>query len=326
MTTYIGRLLSIGVGRETGRGLGVAPTYLLPDVSFSFDDKVVKAREIAGIGNIADNDAALVTTKFGAGDLEGEVRDKSFGLLLYSALGTCSTTGPTDSAYTHAFSLAQTNTHQSLALVVNDANTKEQYRLVMLDTLELRSELDDVLKYTASFLSKKGDASGATMPTLTAENKFTKKHLSFKVAANIAGLAAATAISVKSLRLTISKNAMLNDVLGTAEPEEIYNRSFGVEGEVTLNYTDETYKNYMRDGNYKSLEIKFTNTDAVLGAGSTNPALTIQMPRVDFFEWQPDYTLDEVVTQRFSFKAMRDVANSLEPISTCSLVNAVTSY
>lgn len=325
MTKYIGRLLTLGVAKESTRGVGVAPTYIIPDVSFSFDDKVVKVRETAGIGSIADSDNVFVTTQYGAGDLEGELRDKSFGLLLYSMLGSYSVAGPTDSAYTHSFTLSETNTHQSLCFTVNDPNTKELYRLVMMDRLEIMSELDEVVKFSASFMSKKGDGSTATMPTLTAENKFTKKHLSFKVASDIAGLSAATAVSLKSLRLTISKNVVLDDVLGTAEPEDILNKQISIEGQIKLNYTDETWKNYMRNNTTKAMQIAFTNTDATIGA-STRPSLTMQFPKVDFFEWEPDYSLDDIVTQTISFKAMRDVTNSLAPISTCQLVNAVTTY
>jgi hypothetical protein len=326
MTSYIGRLVKIGVSKETTRGAGANPTYVVPNVSFSFDDKVTKVRETSGIGYLSDSDAGMVVSRYGAGDLESEIRSSSFGLFLYNVMGSLTTTGAVDEAYTHAFSLSETNNHQSLCLTVEDANTKEQYRLAMIDTLEINATLEDVVKFTASFLSKGSDSSTATMATLSSESKFTKKHLSFKVADEIGDLASATGVSLKSLRLTVSKNTVTNDVLGTAEPEDIFNRQFSVEGEIQLNYTDETWKQYFTNGTYKAVEIKLTNTDEVIGAGSTNPSLTIQMPRVDFFEWQPDYTLDEVVTQTLTFKANRDVANSLAPISTCSLVNGVASY
>ena len=114
-------------------------------------------------------------------------------------------------------------------------------------------------------------------------------------------------------------------MLGTAEPEDILNRQLAVEGELTLNYEAETYKNYMKDGNHKAMEIAFTNTDKIIGA-ATNPLLKFQMPRVDFFDWEPSYDNDEIVTQKVSFKASRDVANAQEIIHLCQLINEVTSY
>ncbi len=328
MSKYIGRLVNLGVARETTRGAGAAPVYELPTTSFSFDDKVVKARSNGALSNIADSEEAFVTTKYGQGDLEGEIRAKSFGLFLYAMLGSLATTGPTDTAaYTHAFTVSQSNQHQSLCFVVHDENTTELYKLVMLESLEIIAELDQVVKFNASFMSKAARDTGLTVPAVVSENKFTKKHLAIKLATDISGLAAASAISIKSLSLKISKNVALDDALGTAEPEDILNRQLAVEGELTLNYEAETYKNYMKDGSYRAMEIDFLNNDAVItGCATTYPELKIQMPKIDFFDWEPAYDLDEIVTQKISFKANRDVANAQEIIHSCQLINSVVSY
>lgn len=325
MSKYIGRLVQLGVGKETVRGGGATPTYHIPRTSMSFDDKVVKARSVGSLGKLEDSEEAFVTTKYGQGDLEGEIRSDSFGLLLYALLGSLSTAGPTDSAYTHSFSLSHSNQHQSLSFVVVDSNSSELYKLVMLDSMEITAELDQVVRYSASFMSKQGGTTGLTVPAVTDEYKFTKKHLSLKLAANTGALSGATAISLKSLTLTISKNVVLDDVLGTAEPEDILNRQLSVEGEFELNYEDETYKNYMKNGTARAMEIAFTNTDELIGA-STRPSLKFQFPNVDFFDWEPAYDNDEIVKQKISFKASRDVANNADAISLCQLVNDVASY
>jgi hypothetical protein len=325
MSKYIGRLLQVGVAKEGTRGAGAVPIYHLPHTAFSFDDKVVKARSVGSLGYLADSEEAFVTTKYGQGDLESEIRIKSFGLFLYAMLGSLSTTGPVDSAYTHLFTISQSNQHQSLCLTMVDSNTSEIYPLVMLDELEIVAELDEVVKFTASFMSKIGRTTTATVPAVVSESKFTKKHLAFKIATDISSLAAATAVSLKSLSLKVSKNVSLDDVLGTAEPEDILNRQLSVEGELTLNYEAETYKTYQNDGTSKAVEITFTNNDDTIGA-STRPSLKIQLPKVDFFDWEPDYSLDDIVSQKVSFKASRDVANAQDIIYLCQLVNSVVSY
>lgn len=326
MAKYIGRLVNLGVAPEASRGAGAAPVYHLPKNDFSFDDKIVKARSEASLGKISDSEEAFVTTNYGQGDFGGEIRSKSFGLLLYAMLGSKSVSGPTDEAYTHSFTLSHSNQHPSLSFVVADANTTELYKLVMLDSLEITAELDQVVQYTTSFMSKKGNATGLTVPSAVVEDKFTKKHVAVRVATDVSGLAAATALSIKSLTLSISKNVTLDDVLGTAEPEDILNRQISVEGQIMLNYEDETWKNYFRNGTYRSMEIKMVNTDETLGGGSTNPSLTIQMPKVDFHEWSPEYGLNDISTQTISFKANYDLTNGADIISLCQLVNDVASY
>jgi hypothetical protein len=325
MAKFIGRLVKLGIDRETVRGAGASAVYQIPRVAFTFDDKVVQARSIGSLGYLADSEEAFVTTKYGQGDVEGEIRSKSFGLFLYAMLGSLSTTGPVDSAYTHAFTINESNQHQSLCFVVTDENTREIYPLVMLDSMEITAELDAVIKFAASFMSKCSRDTVETVPAVVTESKFTKKHLQFRIADNIAGLAAASAISLKSLSLRIAKNVTLDDVLGTAEPEDILNRQLAVEGTLTLNYEAETYKNYMKNGTSKAVEIYLLNTDDTIGS-STRPSLKIQLPKVDFFDWAPDYGLEDIVTQTVSFKANRDVANAQNIIYLCQLVNDVASY
>lgn len=325
MSKFIGRLVNVGIAKETVRGAGAAPVYEYPFTSFSFDDKIVKARSQGSLSNIADSEEAFVTTKYGEGDFEGEIRSKSFGLLLYALLGGYSVSGPSDSAYTHSFTVSQSNQHQSLSLVVDDPNNVELYKLVMLNELEITAELDQIVMFSASFMSKCARETGLSVPGVVAESKFTKKHLAVKLASDIAGLSGASALSIKSLTLTIGKNVTLDDIIGTAEPEDILNQQLSVEGELTLNYEDETFKNYMKNGTNRAMEIAFVNNDDTIGA-STRPSLTIQLPKVDFFDWEPTYDNDAIVTQTISFKANRDVANSQEIIHLCRLINDVTSY
>lgn len=325
MTKYIGRRIKVGVARETSRGAGASAVYQLPQTDFSHDDKIVQARSVGSLGNIADSEEAFVTTKYAEGDLEGEIRSKSFGLLLYAMLGSLSTGAVVDSSYTHSFTVSHSNQHQSLAFVVADPNTTELFKLVMLNELEIIAELDQVVTFKASFMSKVSRDTGLTVPDVVAESKFTKKHVNVKIASNIAGLSGATPISVKSLSLKIMKNVTMDDILGTAEPEDFLNQQLAVEGELTLNYEAETYKNYQNNGTNRALEISMVNTDATIGSG-TRPSLTIQLPKVDFFDWEPDYNNDEIVSQKISFKANHDVANGQEIIHLCQLVNDVASY
>lgn len=325
MAKIIGRQIDLGVAVESTRGTAVAPQFWMPRVDFSFDDTVELFNVNSSLGRLADANQAHVLTKWGEGDIGAEVRDVSIGPVLYAALGTLSTSGPSDSAYTHAFSLQDSTQHKSLTLTVDEDNATNQYALCMLNTLEFNMELDGILNFTANFMGKTSTGASATA-SYSAENKFVKKHLGFKLAANIAGLSGASAISLKSLTLTLTKNVEADNTLGTVEPEDFLNKQFSVEGSVTLNYEDETYKEYMRGETYRAMEIAWTNTDETIGAGSTNPSLTIQLPRVRFFDWERDMSLDDVVPQTIGFKGYYDITNSLEPISTCELVNGQTSY
>lgn len=325
MSKYIGRLVKVGIAKETSRGDGASPTYTLPFAKLSFDDKIVQARSTGALGALADSEEAFVTTKYGQGDIDAELRSKSIGLILYALLGSYSVAGPSDSAYTHSFSIAETNQHQSLSFVIQDPTTTELYKLVMIDSMKIQAALDKVVTYTLGFMSKCARDTGLTAPAVVAESKFTKKHINVRLADNVAGLAAATPLALKSLNFNVMKNVAMDDILGSAEPEDFLNNQLAVEGDFELNYDAETFKTLFKNGTYKAMQLSFVNTDDTIGAG-TRPSLTIVCPKVDFSPWEPNYDLDKIALQKISFKASKDIANSLNIISSCQLVNDVSTY
>lgn len=320
MSKFAGRQVKIGVAKEGTRGVAAIPTYWMPHADFGFADQVNRARVQSGVGTLEDSEQAHNTTKWAEGDLGAEVRDRAIGFLLSVMLGTVSTSDddPEAGVYTHTITLEDSVQHPSLTLTVVDPNTTEAYRNVMLSTLEFTQDVDNVLQMSATFMGKKGVGASATTD-YTAENKFSKQHAQFRVATALGGLTAASNLSFKSFSLTLNTNVEADDVLGTAEPEDFHNRQLSVEGSMTLNYEDETWRNYQNNKDYKALRAQWENTDITIGS-STNPLLRFQMPRVDFFDWTPNYALDEIVSQDISFKANRDIENDQDMI-TATVIN-----
>lgn len=316
MSKFVGRLGTVGIAKEATSGTIVTPTMYVPFNSISFDDKVTTAREEEGLGRIEDSDSNLVTNKYGEGDLEFDLNDLNLGVLLTSLIGASpnSTGGPT---YTHAFTLANTNTHKTISLAYQDPDQTKIFPFTMIDGLEITVEPEGIAKAKASFKSRVSrDWATLTPSYTTLGNKFLHQHLSFKTASNIAGLAAASSQSLKKLSLKIMANSEFDNVTGTVEPEAILNHQFSVEGEITLNKTDDTYRQLMLGGTYKSIEIAFNR--------ASNSSLTIQLPRVDFTEWEQDRGLNDIVGQTIQFKGNYDSANAQAIITTCSLVNTNT--
>lgn len=313
MSKFVGRLGNVGVAKEATSGTIVTPTFYVPFNSISFDDKVTTARETEGLGRIEDSDANYVVNKYGEGDLEFDLNDLNLGVFLTSLLGASPTTsgGPT---YAHAYALANTNTHKTISLAYQDPDQAKIFPFTMIDSLEITVEPDGIAKAKASFKSRVSrDWSTLTPSYTTLGNKFLHQHLVFKTAANTAGLAAASAIPLKKLTLTISANSDFDNVMGTVEPEAILNHQYSVEGEITLNKQDDSYRQLMLAGTYKAIQVKFDR--------ASNSSLDIQLPRVDFTEWEQDRGLDDIVGQTIQFKGNYDSANATAVISTCTLTN-----
>lgn len=323
---WIGRRQSIGIAKESVRGVGVAPSYWLNVLNFSFRDVPAKALSEASFGRITGGDQSPVTMIHGEGDMEVELGDQSFGLILYALLGTVSTTGPADtSAYTHEFSLANTNQHQSLSITTIDPIGDLIYELAMINSLSISIVPDSIISYTVSFLSKGSASSEENTASYTSENKFVGRDLTFKLADTTGGLGAASEVKVKSLTLNIEKNAELSATLSTLHPEDIVNKLFTINGEIVLDYEDRTYFDYITSDDYKSVRINLTGRTVITGSASTYPSWTLDLSKVSFDSFDPDFSLNEIVTQTLMFNALYSTENS-DVINACTLVNGVSSY
>ena len=324
MTKYIGRLKNVGLAKESSRGTAVAASHWLPKAKISFFDKASKHKGQLSYGVIGEGADAPKIMEWAEGVIEGDFLDKPFGLILLAAFGTLNTTGPSDSAYTHTYSLENTAQHDSLTITLQDPDRSDQYALAMLDSLQFDMKPDDVVTFQAVFKARTGRSIAAATPSYVATNKFLGRHASVKIATLASGLSAATALSLKSLQLKVSKNAMMNNVLGTVWPDDILNGKFEITGSFELDLDDQTYRQLMLDGSYRALRISLTNSDVLIGATS-RPSFTLDLSRVHFEEWEPAGDNDEIVTQKITFTALYDITNS-NIINSCTLVNAQASY
>jgi len=321
MTKFAGRRGSLALAIEDSRGVPPSSAndyFWVPYSTLSFKDNVEEARENQGMGVLADGDSKYVVMKMGEGEIEAQLYDKALGVVLAGLTGALPSSSG-GNPYTHDFTLTNSNQHQSVAIYWKDPDRSDMFKLGMLDSFQISVEPSGIVNYTIGYKSKVADEWTSLTPSFTSlGSKFLHQHLQVRLASAVGDLSGATAISLKNLELTISKNTVFDSVMGTIEPEDILNQQIAVEGTLELNLEDDTYRDYMLNGTYRAMEIKLLK--------DANSSLTLQFPRVDFSEWEPDYSLDEIAKQSINFKANYDAANALDIISTCDLVNTQSSY
>ena len=324
MSKFIGRTADIGFAIETTRGTAEASAdFWVPKLSMSYDDGVEQAIDESSVGVIEDATGAAVVGKFAEGEIEGNLYDESFGVLLLATFGSVSTTGPTEtSVYTHSFTVDQSAQHDSLTVFLDDGNQDYKYALAMVQSMELDFSLGQFAKFTTSIRSKVGTTASLS-PSYTAENHFLPQHGSLKIASNLAGLDAASATDIRSVRLTINKNVEDDRKLGSLDPADILNKQMSVEGSIELVFDAETFKTEMLADTAKAVRIRLTNSDVTLGA-TLNPQLTIDLASVKFMNFQRGYGNNDIATATVDFKAFYSTGDS--SMITAELVNEHSSY
>lgn len=328
MSKGIGRLLQIGIARETTRGTSPASaTYWIPHNEFDVFEKDTKILDEQTRGVIEDSVGQSIVKQWAEGSLKAPIGDKHFPLFLYSIFGTLASalkSGET-LVYDHTISVQQGSQHQSLSLYLDDPLAGQDYThaLAVLTSLEIAYEQGKFIDYVANFKTKKG-ATATLTPSTTAENRFLPQHLTFKLATTQAGLDAAAAVVVKSLSLKIDQNIEEDDVLGNIAPADYLNKQLVIEGTLEAiwqNITD--FKNAALAGTVQAMRIDLVNSDVAIGTAS-NPRIKIDFHSVVFKEITRPVRINELVKQTVAFKAHYNTTDS--KMASILANNTVASY
>ena len=323
MSTQIGRLINIGYALESERGTAEdAAAVWQPKVDFDFNPRADYAVDESGLGIIDGRSDAKVVETLGEGSFGGIVHSMSVGYLLAACMGTWSTGEVDDSSYTHSFTRLNTNQHPALTLFVEDENTDEKYALAMLSQLTINAVLKDYVRFSAGFMSKVG-ASTSSTPVYSAEKQFLSQHVTVKFASTVATLGTASDVNLRAINLTVNKNVEDWQNLGSAEPTDIVNKAFTVGGDMELLFDDETYRDYVTDGDKMACMITIENTDDLIGTASY-PKLEITLAPMSFRDWGKNTGQDDITTQTVAFDGNFGIT-ATKTISI-DLVNAQTEY
>lgn len=322
MAKFIGRKIQVGIGKEAVRGTALAPTYWLDLSNITVEDEFDTVTDDNSIGTIEDAKDVKVSKKFAKGELAGKVADKSFGLILLSSLGAVSSAVKETTAYTHTFTVGQTAQHQSLTVEAKNPNEQLAFANAVVGGIEIKAEHGKYVDFKADLVSKAGVTAVST-PTYTEENNFIAKDVSVKFAANLAGLGAASAISVKSTTIKVDSNVESDDVLGSVEPTDFLNKNFGITGTIELAYDATTYKALALAGTKQALRITIADTTKTIGATS-NPTIQIDLAKVALTEWKRSSGANEVIKQTLNFKALYSIADT--KMVTIAVTNTAVSY
>jgi len=327
MSKFIGRKFNFGIGREVTRGTAVAAAFFLPTTEISFDEKVEQVKDDGTLGIIENQTDAKVVKKYAEGSLSSIVNDDSFGLVLNATFGSSAVTGPSDSAYTHTFSVLQTAQHSSLTISVDEPNAATtaglRFPLCMVDSLDVDFEVGQFPMFTMAFMSNVGAVATVT-PSYTAPDNFKPQDGVVRIADTYANLATGTSYAVRKASLSFAKNVEDDHNIGSVTVTDRLNKQFQVSGSLEMVYNDREFPtNFLLADLTRAIQIKFTNTDKTIGA-STNPSITFKIAKVKFHEVARSIGKDDIVMVTLEFEGYYSISDS--KMCEAILVNDVASY
>ncbi len=303
----IGRLFGVGIAKESTRGTAASSAgFWIPFSEGASEEKDQKVINDQTIGVIEDSVGQSIVKQWSEVTIKAPIGDAHFPLLLFSFLGSMANAlhGSETIVYDHTITVAESSQHQSLTTFLHDplASADYKYANAVASQLEIDYVLGQFLSYNATLKAKKGSSASSFSPSYTAENRFLPPHMTFKLATNLAGLNAASATQIKSLKLKIAKNLEDDDVLGNLSPNDFLNKQFAIEGEVQLLWNDETFKNLALAATPQAMRLDLINNGVTIGSAA-NPELKIDLAAVVFKEITRPFKINDLVSQTLQFKA-----------------------
>ena len=321
MTEHIGRESAVGVAIEGTRGTAeTAASKWLKKTTATVLPEAEKVIDDSSFGRLEDAEEARTVREWFEGDTSGVLHADAIGYYLAQMYGDVTTATVTGAVRTHTFDLAQDITHPTLSVFVSDPVKNQVYNGAVVSSLSIEASTDDYVRYTANILARASAAHTDTVSYDT-EYDFIGKDITVKMADTSAGLAGASAISLKSINISYETGAISDWVFGSTAPVH-YNGAFAIEFDFTKNHTDTTFETLFKNNTAKYFEIAIKG-DNVL-AGSNAPELRFTFNKVKVTDYSVDDSSNDLREESVTCKALYNVTDQKQ--STAFLRNVTSEY
>lgn len=319
----IGRNIEVGLSVEQDRGVpqAVAEKWL-KNVNCNIIERAEHAVDDNSHGKLEDSDNRRVTKKIVEGDMDGIVDVDAIGYLLYNLYGAVSSSWLAAGVYDHEFTLQQSIQHASLGLFIKDGAVQQVVCANgMISNLEISASLDDYVRFTAGLIAKSA-SDNSDDSSYETQYDFIGKDIELKIADSEAELSGASATKLKDFNIKFDPGLITDYVLGSYNPDDIYNSKMSIEGNFSLNFEDETFKDLFLGDSAKYMQIKIQGAADI--GGSNNPTITILLYKVKIVGWDRSGANDELVTEKIEFKAFYNDSDSKQ--SKITVRNNTSEY
>lgn len=336
LTRGIGKQLQIGVAKETSRGVTPASaTYWLAVDDWNIDEKYKNAVDVEVYGVIEDNASQTRVKNWAEGQIKCPIGGTTAAVLMLSLMGTDTPTthaGET-TVFDHTLTVAQNVQHQSISFYVHDpiptasgATADYSHANAVVHKVSIDYALGKFVDITANIKAQKGSAAAVVfVPSQSLETRFVPQYLTFKTATTTAGLAGATAIKIKSIKLDIDSNEEDDDVMGSLAPRDFLNKEFKVEGTLEAIWENESdFKVASLANTPQAMLIDLINSDVNLGVVPTNPEFKITLAKTFFTDISRPVKIKDIMYQTIKFKAAYSLTDAY--MIKVVITNSVASY
>jgi hypothetical protein len=254
-----------------------------------------------GVRNASSD--SMIKRKFARGTLGVVPNGDIAPIFFYLALGSKSTSGPTDSTYTHTFTVQNSNASMKTATVLAEDGgiVTERFANVVLNQLDLAVS-DSYAKLTAQMLGGFPDT-GTVTESYAQENEYAYHQMTVKFGTSLSNAASASATPLKAFNLNINNNVLLDEAFLSGSNQPVVGGfvagRFQATGSYSLHFSDTVELAKYKANTKNAVIVTFTGG---IAAGTTNETITIKLGRIILTGEPKVYNLDglTILNQTFT--------------------------
>lgn len=308
-----GTQVHVGIGMESAAapGVAVAEAYFIPWADFSLQG--VSEKEMftsaRGIRNSASN--SMIRRKYSQGSVGFVPNVEVAPFFLALALGSVASSGISDSAYTHTFTVQNANASMRTATVtVEDGGVQTaQYLNCVCNTLNLEVS-DGYARMTAELIGQ-FPTTDTVSESYSRETEFAYHQMTVKFGTSISNAAGNSATPLKSFALNINNNVLLDEAFlsgsnGITDGGLVAGR-FQATGSYSLHFENTTELAKYQDNTKNAAIVTFEG--ALIGATSKE-TIQFKLGRLVLTSPPVEYNLDGLLVLNQEFEIEFDATDA----------------
>lgn len=321
---FTGKKVWIWVGLETNRGQVSPISYWFPWTDNTFSDKANVENDSWVVDTIVDSINSEVTKQWSEGTIWGQVYPNGIWFFLKALLGSVSSKSyeDSDSAFSHIFSLLESNTHPTLTVGSSTPLGSSSYPLAMIESMDFTAEAGWKFTVSINLKAKKGQTSNHVV-TYNDESWFVANMLKVYLADSIPQLDIADNICLQSITISIKKEIKDIECISSIDPIDYINSSFSIEGSMEMLFENNTYKDYFLNWISKSFRLIAEDTKHPI-EWTIYPTFKLDLSKIKITDRTPAFAVDDVTKQSIIFKWHYDVKT--KSAIEIQLINTQQSY
>lgn len=302
MAVKTGRLGWIGVAKEITPGVAVNPADYIPFLDETMMDMQSVLPDVAARGvRDEQSENSQLGKQWGQGTIKVNVDSKLAGYFLGGAMGQFNApVSEGNGVYTHTITRNNSNSIQTLSLIVDRVTDRELYAGAVVNTAEINFS-DGLAELSTDLISNFPQTSVSGTLATASGNIFSFNDAQIQLGVNIAAaIASPVFIKARAFDVKIENNVDAQFVSGYRNPDSIIAKNFKVSGSLRLAFEDTTQKDAYNNLTKSAMVVTFNGN----GIGNNmNEFVKLRFYKIRSDAFKIAAPIDDIITQEIDFVA-----------------------